>query len=128
MKAHSSNPTSQKKKNGYNRGDEKFLLEMGGKPGMGFIIGKWETFKVSVHSWQRGANPLILWRPPYIAYPPIFKCCPASHPQLPCHFQPPPSLSFLLSCFFSWMGDHTTFDVLFYLRMISIYTCQALVP
>ena len=36
-----------------------FLLEMGGKPGMGvgFIMGGWEIFKVSLHSWQRGANP-----------------------------------------------------------------------
>ena len=58
--------------NGYNGGDGKFSLEMeGGKPGMwggggegeggfGFIMGGWEIFKVSLHSWQRGANPLIL--------------------------------------------------------------------
>ena len=26
------------------------------------------------------------------------------------------------------MGDHATFDVLFYLMIIWIYTCQALVP
>ena len=49
-----------------------FLLEMGAKP----VMGGSEIFKVSWHSWQRGANPLILWRPHYIAYPPVFKCCP----------------------------------------------------
>ena len=26
-------------------------------------------------------------------------------PQFPCDIQPPPPLFFLLSCFFSWMGD-----------------------
>ena len=30
--------------------------------------------------------------------------------------------------FFGWMGDRTTFDVLFYLMILWIYTCRALVP
>ena len=81
---------------------------------VGFIMGGWEIFEVLLHSWQRGANPLILWRPPYIAYLPFFKCCPPPPTQLSCHLQLPPPLFFLLSCFFSWMGDHTTFDVLFH--------------
>ena len=56
--------------NGYNGGggDGKFSLEMGegsqecgwGGGGFGFIMGGWEIFKVSLHSWQRGANPLVL--------------------------------------------------------------------
>ena len=33
-------------------------------------------FKVCWHSWQRGANLLILLTPHYITYPPFFKCCP----------------------------------------------------
>ena len=38
----------------------------------GFIMGWWEIFEVSLHSWQRGANPSILWR---VAPPPFFKFC-----------------------------------------------------
>ena len=49
--------------------------------------------------------------------PSFFKFCPIPSPQLTCHLQPPPQLFFLLSCFFGWMGDHTTFDVLFYLMI-----------
>ena len=41
--------------------------------GGGFIMGGWAIFKVSLHSWQRDANPPIFWRPPYIAYPPFFQ-------------------------------------------------------
>ena len=43
-------------KNGYNKGDGKFLLEMegrarnGGGRGVGFIIGRMENFKISLHS------------------------------------------------------------------------------
>ena len=48
----------------------------------------------STHSWQRGPNPPILWRPPYIAYPPplFFKFSPpssfpvASNPHAHCSF------------------------------------------
>ena len=39
----------------------------------------------------------------------------------------PPTLFFLLSCFLGWMGDRATIDVLFYLMIIWIYTCQAFV-
>ena len=52
------------------------------------------------------------------------------HPLLtmPTARNPLPKWQSQLSCFFGWMGDHATFDVLFYLRIICIYTCQALVP
>ena len=60
-------------KNGCHGGDRKFLLKWGQarNGGVGFIMGGWEIFKVSLHSWQRGANPTILWTPPppYIASP-----------------------------------------------------------
>ena len=96
-----------------------------GNWGVGFIMGRWEIFKVSLHSWQRGANPLILWKLPYIAYTSFFKCCQAPHPsppphKLPCHLQSPPPLFFLLSCFFSGMGDHTTFDDTYNLGQIHL--------
>ena len=32
----------------------------------------WEIFKVSLHSWQRGTNPLFYEDPSYIAYPLLF--------------------------------------------------------
>ena len=65
---HSSNPPPLHEgeikffENGHNG---EFLLQMGGGSqewgeGVGFIMGGWEIFKVSLHSWQRGANPLIL--------------------------------------------------------------------
>ena len=84
----------------------------------------------SSHSWQRGPNPPILWRPPppqllyYLPLPfPNF----VQPPLLWC-LQFPPPLLILLSCFFGWMGDHTTFDVLFYLMISWMYTCRALGP
>ena len=75
------------------------------------MVGMGNFFKVCWHSWQRVANPLFLWRPSYIAYPPFLKCCPPTHPQHLCHLQSPPPLFFLLPCFFSWMGDHTTHHI-----------------
>ena len=49
-------------KNGCDGRNGKFLLEMGGEARngrIGFIMGGWEIFKFSVHSWQRGANSLL---------------------------------------------------------------------
>ena len=63
---------------GGERGGEKFLLEMGevrnGEGGW-FKMGGLEIFKVSLHSWQRVANPPFLWRPPHSPYcqPPLFQ-------------------------------------------------------
>ena len=67
------------------------------------------------HSWQRIPNPLFYEDP--IAYSPFFKFWPV----LLHHLQPPALLLFLLSCFFYWMGDRATFDVLFYLMILWIY-------
>ena len=70
------------------------------------------------HIWKRGHNLPILWRPP----PPILPALLFSN------FVQPPSLSFpvasnlsssllfLLPCFFGWIGDRATFDVLLYLK------------
>ena len=47
--------------------------------------------KFFLRTWQRDANPIILWRPPYIASPPFLKFCPPSTPApLPFPLQPPP--------------------------------------
>ena len=57
---HSSNPPSpsppKMAKMAVMGGDGKFLLNMGGSQEW----GGWESFKVSLHSWQRGANQIIL--------------------------------------------------------------------
>ena len=60
--------------------------------------------------------------------PSFFKFCPNPFPRLLCHLQPPLQLFFQLTLFFGWMFDHATFDVLFYLMIIWIYTNQALLP
>ena len=62
--------------------------------------------------------------PLFFKIPPPLYCL----PHLFFNFCPtPPALFFLLCCFFGWIGDHTTFDELFYLMITWIYTCQALV-
>ena len=69
---------------------------------------EWEFFKVSLNSWQRGVNPLILGRPPpppsYIAYPtlpaPFSRFCPP-----PTSLSPPTLISTVLSVFiFLWLS------------------------
>ena len=56
---------------------------------------------------------------------PFFKICTPPMPFFPCHLQPTLPL-FFLSCFFGWIGDLTTLNVLFQVMIIWIYTCQAL--
>ena len=114
-------------------GGWKIFTRNGGgraKNGAGGLVLFWGDgkFLVSLHSWQRGSNPLFYENPLYCLPPSFFKFCPTPSPPLPCHLQPPPQLFFRLSCFFGWMGYHATLDVLFYLMIIWIYTCQALVP
>ena len=65
-------------KNGCDGGNWKFLLEMGGgarNGRIGFIMGGWEIFKFSSHSWQRGANPLFYEDP-------LFRIATHFHKQL----------------------------------------------
>ena len=70
----------------------------------------------------------ILWRPPYIAFPPFFQCCPhSSTSNLSQSLNPPFQLLFL-TLFIDWKGDRATFDVLFYLLLLYICKCQAWVP
>ena len=86
------------------------------------------------HSWQRGCNPLFYEGPtlyyiniaPYITYiTPFLKFVHPPHPY--CCLRPLPQLLFRLSSFFGYMVDPNTFDVLLYLMLLWIYTCQALV-
>ena len=58
---------------------------------------------------------------PYIAYPLFFK---SVKPPFPCRLQPPSPLLFLLPCFFNWMGDWATFDVVFHLMIPRLYLCR----
>ena len=68
-------------------------------------------------------NPPILWRPPYIAYPPPFFQILSN--TFPLSLLPPTPTP---TAFFGWIGDRATFDVLVYLMTLWIYTCRALVP
>ena len=76
----------------------------------------------------------MAWRPPYILilqishFSNLVPPPPPPPPPRPSYLSAPPPLFFLLLRFFGWMGDHSTFDVLFYLMIIWIYTCQAFVP
>ena len=51
---------------------------------------------------------------------------PTPHLNFPVSSNCLPPLFFQLSGFFGWMGDHATFDVLFYLMLMWIYTCRHL--
>ena len=78
-------------------GEWEIFTRNGKKPGMGglvlfgFIMGGWEIFKVSSHSWWRGANPPVLWRLlPYIAYSlPPFQFLSNPPPPHPTSLSPP---------------------------------------
>ena len=95
-------------------GGRKFLLEMGESQEW----GGW---------FYNGEGGKFYEGPPIMpTLPLLFKFCPTL--PLSCHLQPPLPLFFLLSCFFCWMGDHGTFDMLFYLRIIWIYTSAHVEP
>ena len=93
--------------------------------GDGFMWGL-EFSRVPLCNWQRGAYPLTLWRQPLYCLPPFSNF--VQHPPFSITSNPQPPLLFLLPFFFGWMGDHVTYDIQFYLMIIWIYTCQALVP
>ena len=81
-----------------------------------FYNGWYEIFEVYLHR-KRMANPLFYEDLLPILPPPFFfKFFPPLLP-LHCHLQPPSWLFFLLSCFFGWIVDRTTFDVPFYLMI-----------
>ena len=69
----------------------------------------------------------VLTPPFFIKTLPMFPF-PSSDLLFPCCYQAPPLLLILLSCFFGWMGDRATFDVLFYLIISWMYTCWVLGP
>ena len=77
-----------------------FLLEMGGSQ-------EWGDGKLHNYIIDRGVLT------PLYCLPSFSKIFQLPTPSLPCHFQPLPPPFFLLSCFCGWMGDHTTFGVLF---------------
>ena len=74
-----------------------------------------QNLQLPVHSWQRVPNLTLVHTHTY------------THTHLPRRLQSSPPLLFL-PCFFGRMGDRATFDVLFYLMILLIYTCQTLVP
>ena len=60
---------------------------------------------VMVHSWQRVPNTSYVMKTPLYWLPTFLKFCPTL---------------FLMSCFFEWMGDRATFDVLFHLLCFTL--------
>ena len=69
-------------------GDGKFLLQM-------VIMGR--TFKVSLHSWQRGPSSLTLWKLPLYCLYPFFKfCLPPPPTSLPPPTCTPTTLSIVM--------------------------------
>ena len=73
----------------------------------GFIMAGDGKFLKSLYNWQRNFMKTLLLPTPLFSN---FVHIPS--PPLSCHLQPPPQMFFLLPCFFGWMGDHATFDVL----------------
>ena len=70
--------------------------------GVCFIMRGWEISQVSLHSWQRGANPLYFEDLSlYCLLPPFFKFCPTSHRPISCCLQssPPPPPCHCSFCF-----------------------------
>ena len=45
-----------------------------------------DNFEQTFHSWQKAPNIPFLWRPLYIAYPPLSQVLSNSQPPLPCSF------------------------------------------
>ena len=69
--------------------------------GVGFIMGWWEIFKVSLYIWLRGANLPILSRPPILPLSLFFKFCPIPSTFLSLPFPTPTVLSIVL---FLWLN------------------------
>ena len=67
--------------------------------GVGSIMGGWEILEVSLHSWKRGVNPVILWRAPLTLPTPFFKIWPPPSPT----FLSPPTPTALTVVVFLWL-------------------------
>ena len=80
------------------------------------LVLQWgdEKFLVCLHSQWKDTRTYFMKTPPLLHIP-FFEFCPTTPPPPQCHLQAPPQLFFLLPCFFSLMGDHTTFVAVFYL-------------
>ena len=82
-------------KNGCNEEDGKWGEAKNGRRWVGFTVGEWEAFKVTLNSWWTGANPLFYEDPPYIVDPLPFSNC--VHPPFPFDLQPAPHLPISLA-------------------------------
>ena len=110
-------------------GGWKIFSRNGGKPGLGgwFYNRGMRNFQ-SLYIVCRGMLTSLFYENtlPILLNSPSFQVLPPP-PTISCHFQSAPPLLFLLSCFFGWMGDCATFDVLFYLIIIWILGMSSLV-
>ena len=106
--------------NGCNGGDGRELFTRNRGTGMGggggwFLMGGGEFLK---------SLPYFM-KPPFPIYCllPFFQILSPPPPPFPVISNPNSHCSFCCPVFFGWMGDHTTFNVLFYVMMIWTYTC-----
>ena len=102
--------------NGCNGGDgrELFTRNRGTGMGGGVLMGDGEFLK----------SLFYFMKPPFPLYCllPFFQIL-STPPPFPVISNPNSHCSFCCPVFFGWMGDHTTFNVLFYVMMIWTYTC-----
>ena len=84
----------------------KIFTRNGGGPKnveVGFIMGGWEIFEVSLHSWQKGSNPPNLWSPSPILPTPLFSNFVQSPP--PTYLLPPnPTPNIFSVVLFLWLN------------------------
>ena len=83
------------------------------------MIPEWSCAQdlLQYHNGQRVLNPLIYEYPPKLPAS-SFSSFPTPSPtHTPTHTTSNPTALFVAYCFFGWMGDRATSDVLFYLKM-----------
>ena len=73
--------------------------------GICFIMGEWEIFKASLHSWPRGTNPYFLKFPLYCLLLPLpYFCLPPPTPPAT-SLSPPAPFPTALSVVLSFLGE-----------------------
>ena len=72
--------------------------------GICFMMGEWKIFKASLHSWQRGTNPLF-YEVSSILPTPAFSLLLSTPPPPPASLSPPALFPTALSVVLSFLGE-----------------------